>query len=180
MDDDELAEIKQRAALAFALAPTPWIAQLETRQAIGGESFIQLGDDPDLDQSCTSGCTPGLMRSSRPTSALMPLSTSLPTPPRRSRDLWPADTTAPQPLYVRIDGLICRRPCALMQVRTSVVAGALPSEPVPQLTDACRPSQDLLPKALCFVVGQEQAAHRSTVLSPSVQSSSRNLDVEPD
>lgn len=50
MDDDELAEIKQRAALAFALAPTPWIAQLETRQAIGGESFIQLGDDPDLDQ----------------------------------------------------------------------------------------------------------------------------------
>ena len=50
IEDDELADIEQRAALAFALAPTPWIAQLETRQAIGGESFIQLGDDPDLDQ----------------------------------------------------------------------------------------------------------------------------------
>jgi hypothetical protein len=24
MEDDELAEIEQRAALAFALAPTPW------------------------------------------------------------------------------------------------------------------------------------------------------------
>ena len=30
--------------------PHPWIAQLETRHPIGGESFIRLGDDPDLDQ----------------------------------------------------------------------------------------------------------------------------------
>ena len=50
MEDDELAEIEQRAALAFALAPTPRIAHVETREAIGGESFIRLGDDPDLDQ----------------------------------------------------------------------------------------------------------------------------------
>jgi hypothetical protein len=62
----------------------------------------------------------------------------------------------------------------------SCFTGDLPSEPVPQHTDACCPSQDLLPKALCFVVGQEQAAHRSTVLSLSVQSSNRNLDGEPD
>jgi hypothetical protein len=50
IEDAELAEIEQRAARAFAVAPTPWIAQLETRQPIGGETFIQLGDNPDLDQ----------------------------------------------------------------------------------------------------------------------------------
>lgn len=50
IEDDELADIEQRAARAFAVAPTPWVAQLETRQPIGGESFIRLGDDPDLDQ----------------------------------------------------------------------------------------------------------------------------------
>ena len=50
IEDDELADIEQRAARAFAAAPTPWIAQLETRQPIGGESFIRLGGDPDLDQ----------------------------------------------------------------------------------------------------------------------------------
>jgi hypothetical protein len=50
IEDAELAEIEQRAARAFSVAATPWIAQLETRQAIGGESFIRLGDDPNLDQ----------------------------------------------------------------------------------------------------------------------------------
>jgi hypothetical protein len=50
IEDYKLADLEQRAALAFAVAPTPWIAQLETRQPIGGESFIRLGDDPDLDQ----------------------------------------------------------------------------------------------------------------------------------
>lgn len=50
IEDDELAEIEQIAVRAFAAAPTPWIAQLETRQSIGGESFVRLGDDPDLDQ----------------------------------------------------------------------------------------------------------------------------------
>jgi hypothetical protein len=50
IEDEELAEIEHRAALAFAAAPTPWVTQLETRQAIGGESFIRLGDDPGLDK----------------------------------------------------------------------------------------------------------------------------------
>jgi hypothetical protein len=50
IEEAELAEIEQCAARAFAVAPAPWIAQLETRQPIGGETFIQVGDDPDLDQ----------------------------------------------------------------------------------------------------------------------------------
>src|SRR5271169_6634563 len=50
IEEAELVEIEQSAARAFAVAPTPWIAQLETRQPIGGESFIRLGDDPALDQ----------------------------------------------------------------------------------------------------------------------------------
>jgi hypothetical protein len=45
----ELAEIEQRAARAFAVAPAPWVALLETRGGLGGESFIRLGDDPVLD-----------------------------------------------------------------------------------------------------------------------------------
>lgn len=49
IEEAELAEIEQRAARALAVAPAPWIAQLETRQPIGGETFIQLGDDPALD-----------------------------------------------------------------------------------------------------------------------------------
>ena len=66
-----------------------------------------------------------------------------------------------------------------MPVKTSLAAGALLADAVPQLTDPCCPSQELLPKPLCFVMGQEQAAHRPAVFSPSVQSSRRNLDVEP-
>jgi hypothetical protein len=50
IEEDELVEIEQRAARAFAIAPTPWIAWLETRGGLGGESFIQLGDDPVLDR----------------------------------------------------------------------------------------------------------------------------------
>ncbi len=50
IEEAELAEIEQRATRAFAVAPTPWIARLETRQPIGGETFIQLGDDPAVDQ----------------------------------------------------------------------------------------------------------------------------------
>ncbi|HEY2077651.1 MAG TPA: hypothetical protein VGH53_15060 [Streptosporangiaceae bacterium] len=50
IDEAELVELEQRAARVLAAAPTPWIAWLETRHAIGGESFIQLGDDPASDQ----------------------------------------------------------------------------------------------------------------------------------
>jgi hypothetical protein len=45
----ELAEIEQRATLAFAVAPTPWTSFLETGGGLGGESFIRLGNDPVLD-----------------------------------------------------------------------------------------------------------------------------------
>jgi len=50
IEEAELVEIEQRAGRAFSVAPAPWVAWLETRGGLGGESFIQLGDDPDLDQ----------------------------------------------------------------------------------------------------------------------------------
>jgi hypothetical protein len=50
IEEAELVEIEQRAARAFAIAPTPWVVWLETRGGLGGESFIQVGDDPGLDQ----------------------------------------------------------------------------------------------------------------------------------
>ncbi|WP_439681088.1 hypothetical protein [Embleya sp. MST-111070] len=46
LSDDELAAIERRAAAA---APGPWLAWLETRGGIGGESFIQLRPDADED-----------------------------------------------------------------------------------------------------------------------------------
>lgn len=42
MTDDELDEIDRRAALA---TPGHWEANLETRSAIGGSSFIDLNPD---------------------------------------------------------------------------------------------------------------------------------------
>jgi hypothetical protein len=50
IEEAELADMEQRAKGAFAVAPTPWVAWLETRGGLGGESFIRLGDDPALDQ----------------------------------------------------------------------------------------------------------------------------------
>jgi hypothetical protein len=50
IEDPELTEIEQRAGRAFAIAPTPWTPLLETRHVIGGESYIRLGNDPNLDQ----------------------------------------------------------------------------------------------------------------------------------
>ena len=49
IEGTELAEIEEYAAQAFAVAPAPWAALLETRGGLGGESFIRLGDDPVLD-----------------------------------------------------------------------------------------------------------------------------------
>jgi len=49
VEEAELVEIEQRAVRAFAVAPPPWVAWLETRGGLGGESFIQLGLDPELD-----------------------------------------------------------------------------------------------------------------------------------
>lgn len=47
--DPELTEIEQRATQALDVAPAPWKPLLETRHGIGGCSFIQLGDDPEVD-----------------------------------------------------------------------------------------------------------------------------------
>ncbi len=49
IEETELAEIERRAAEAFAVAPPPWVALLETRGGLAGESFIRLGDEPVLD-----------------------------------------------------------------------------------------------------------------------------------
>lgn len=84
-EDAELAEIEQRAARAFAVAPAPWIAQLETRQPIGAKPSYSSAMTRLLIRSCTSGCTRGRARSPRLTSASMQLSTSLPTHATRSR-----------------------------------------------------------------------------------------------
>jgi hypothetical protein len=45
----DLVRIEEQAAQAFAVAPTPWLALLETRYGIGGESFIRLGGDQAVD-----------------------------------------------------------------------------------------------------------------------------------
>lgn len=50
LPDAELIEIQQRTIQALDVAPAPWKPWLETRDGgIGGCSFIQLGDDPDVD-----------------------------------------------------------------------------------------------------------------------------------
>jgi len=41
--EERLEEIERRARLAFRVLGCPWVAELETRSAIGGESFIRCG-----------------------------------------------------------------------------------------------------------------------------------------
>lgn len=49
LPDPELVEIEQRAARALDVAPAPWNPMLETQGGLGGCSFIQIGDDPAVD-----------------------------------------------------------------------------------------------------------------------------------
>jgi hypothetical protein len=49
LTDAELIEIEQRASRALDVVPTPWYPQLETLHGIGGCSFIQIGEDPAVD-----------------------------------------------------------------------------------------------------------------------------------
>jgi len=49
LPDAELLAIEQRAMRALNVVPTPWNPLLETRHGIGGCSFIQIGDDPAVD-----------------------------------------------------------------------------------------------------------------------------------
>jgi hypothetical protein len=66
IEEAELAELEQRAARAFAIAPTPWVACLETHGGLGGESFIQLGDDPSLDRELYIRMYTGLNETASP------------------------------------------------------------------------------------------------------------------
>jgi hypothetical protein len=49
MPEDALAEIEHRMNQVFTVAPPPWRAGLETREGLGGESFVQFLGDPDAD-----------------------------------------------------------------------------------------------------------------------------------
>jgi hypothetical protein len=49
LSDEDLYEIERRVASAFGVAPQPWIPWLETRDGIGGCSFVQVGGDPGED-----------------------------------------------------------------------------------------------------------------------------------
>jgi hypothetical protein len=49
LSDPELDEIEQRALNALDALPRPWLEFLETRQPIGGSSFVRCGDDPSQD-----------------------------------------------------------------------------------------------------------------------------------
>jgi hypothetical protein len=50
LPDAELNQIEQRALRALGAAPPSWIPELETRDPIGGCSFVRIGDDPVTDQ----------------------------------------------------------------------------------------------------------------------------------
>ena len=50
MPDTDLEQIERRALRALDAAPPPWLPFLETGGGLGGDSFIRLGDDLDVDQ----------------------------------------------------------------------------------------------------------------------------------
>jgi hypothetical protein len=50
MPDADLEQIDLRALRALDAAPPPWLPCLESEGGLGGDSFIRLGDDPDVDQ----------------------------------------------------------------------------------------------------------------------------------
>ena len=50
MSDTYLEQVEQRALRALDAAPPPWSPFLETEGGLGGDSFIRLGDDPDVDR----------------------------------------------------------------------------------------------------------------------------------
>jgi hypothetical protein len=49
VSDDELDAIERRVMQALAAAPPPWQEFLETRQGVGGSSFVRIGQD-DVDR----------------------------------------------------------------------------------------------------------------------------------
>jgi hypothetical protein len=49
LPDEALAEIERRLNQALSVAPPPWQALLETREATGGESCVQFAGNPDAD-----------------------------------------------------------------------------------------------------------------------------------
>lgn len=49
LSEAELDRIEHRAMKAAEAAPRPWRSFLETRQGIGGSSFIRVGNDTGID-----------------------------------------------------------------------------------------------------------------------------------
>jgi hypothetical protein len=49
LPDEVMAEIECRLSQVLSVAPPPWREYLETRTATGGESFVQFGGDPGVD-----------------------------------------------------------------------------------------------------------------------------------
>jgi hypothetical protein len=49
LPDEAIAEIEHRLDQALSVMPPPWRTWLETREATGGESFVQFGGDPNVD-----------------------------------------------------------------------------------------------------------------------------------
>jgi len=49
LSDVVLVDIGPRLDHALSVAPPPWSAGLETREGLGGESFVRFLGDPDVD-----------------------------------------------------------------------------------------------------------------------------------
>jgi hypothetical protein len=49
LSDNDLDEIERRVARALDVAPVPWRSWLETRDGIGGSSFVQITGGADAD-----------------------------------------------------------------------------------------------------------------------------------
>ncbi len=49
MTEAQLDEIGERAIAARSATPAPWVPFLETREGIGGESFIRVDGDSEID-----------------------------------------------------------------------------------------------------------------------------------
>ena len=50
LPDTDLERIEQRALRALDVAPPPWSPFLKTDGGLGGDTFIRVGDAPDVDQ----------------------------------------------------------------------------------------------------------------------------------
>jgi hypothetical protein len=49
LSEEALAAIEHRLSQALTVAPPPWRPGLETREGLGGESFVPFLGDPEVD-----------------------------------------------------------------------------------------------------------------------------------